>query len=118
MVYNCNFPFSDFISIEIYIILVAAGFGLFIYSMYRLGLLERYIKFSLSGLILLIFGGIYNLSNRYINGCVADPYSFFNLFSFNFADVLISFGFVILLIVYLLDSLKLDRFVLYNDSGE
>jgi len=103
MIYNCSFPFSEFVSLEAFILLVILGFGLFIYSFYKLGFLKRYPNFALSGLALLSIGGSYNLSTRYLKGCVRDPYAFFDIFSFNFADVLVNLGFALLFLVYIMD---------------
>ena len=109
MIYNCSFPFSKFIRLEVFILFVILGFVLFIYSFYRLGLLERHRHFSFFGLVLLLIGGSYNLSVRYFNGCVNDPYSFFGIFSFNFADVLVNVGFGLLFLVYIMDFIAQKR---------
>lgn len=101
MVYNCSYLFSDFLSARIYVLLLVLGFGVFLYSFYSSSLLGENIKISILGLLLLIVGGTYNLTNLFLNGCVKDPYPFFNLFSFNFADVLINVGFVLLVYIYI-----------------
>ena len=89
--------------LDVFILLIIFGFGLFVYSFYRLRLLEGHRYFSFFGLVLLSIGGSHNLSVRYFKGCVLDPYTFFGIFSFNFADVLVNVGFVLLFLVYIMD---------------
>jgi lipoprotein signal peptidase len=101
--YNCSFPFSEYISIETYVLAVIVLFGLFLFCFYRSGLYRREKLLSITGISLIVVGGAYNLVNRYFSGCVHDPLSFFGLFAFNYADILINLGLTTLLLVYLKD---------------
>ena len=117
MVYNCQFPFSSIISIEVYILIILVVLGLFIYSFQRSGLLSKHGEFSWIGIFFLLSGGIYNLSIRFLKGCVPDPLSFFNLFSFNYADILVTLGFLILAFIYLMEFFNC-RLAGRNSKGE
>ncbi|MBD3366461.1 hypothetical protein GF360_03955 [candidate division WWE3 bacterium] len=101
MTYNCSFPFSNFISIEVYVFFIVLVFGLFVYSFYVSGLLERGKVLGVLGVVFLVLGGSYNLYHRLVEGCVADPLSFFGIFSFNYADISVNLGFLLLLLVYI-----------------
>jgi lipoprotein signal peptidase len=79
---------------------------LFIYSFYKAGLLKKHSLVAGIGLFFLFSGGIYNLSIRFLKGCVPDPLSFFNLFHFNYADILVTLGFLILGLLYLMEFLE------------
>jgi len=49
------------------------------------------------GLVLILFGGFYNLYMRIDQVCVKDNINFFNLFMFNLADLCITIGLVLVL---------------------
>jgi lipoprotein signal peptidase len=84
---NCGYFLAHFISIERYILIVLV---LLVFVLFA-------ARSNPAGYLLIFTGGIYNLIGRIGDGCVTDHFNFFNLFSFNGADVLIVVGFVIVL---------------------
>jgi len=92
------------VSLEIYTAVIVLCFILFAVlfykaKIYKVGSFGRTI--AVLGVLAIALGGFYNLVNRYTNGCVKDPLSFFGLFSFNYADVLINVGMLSLLFLYM-----------------
>lgn len=100
MIYNCSFPFSDFIDFKVYllgILLISVIFG---YMFYKSLLWRNNLPVCLVGFLLMTAGGFLNLSTRLSYGCVQDYFSLGNFFSFNFADVMIALGLVLLSSLY------------------
>lgn len=85
---NCSFILANHIPIELFNVLAIVLLALFIFSVF---VMYREILFRIVG-ILVIIGGIINLVGRVSTGCVYDPFNFFGLFYFNFADLLITLG--------------------------
>ena len=103
MVYNCSYPFSSLVRPGIYTAVIALCFILFVVLFYKARIYEVASfgpKIAVLGVLAIASGGFYNLIARYLNGCVKDPLSFFGIFSFNYADILISAGTLSLLFLY------------------
>ena len=74
--------------------LIALAFlGIFLYVYVR----EYGLKLAVvSGICLVLVGTGLNMSEWLVSGCVKDYINFFWLFMFNFNDLLVTMGFVIL----------------------
>lgn len=83
---NCSYLFSQFISLDLHLVLV------FCLLLFAFLFLIRQVKnfVDLIILFLLIGAGFLNLFDRVGDGCVVDPYNFFGLFHFNIPDLIIS----------------------------
>lgn len=102
MIYNCSFPFASHIDFKFYSLIVLSVVLLFVFLFYKSSIWRRSLIVTLLGSICFIGGGIYNFSNRLSQGCVADPLSFFGLFSFNFADLFVITGLLLLGSLYIM----------------
>ncbi len=91
-VYNCGFPFSAVLAPWEYVALVLILLLLSTYMFFISGLWRKHLSLSVLGFSLIYLGAFYNLGSLLVFGCVPDPYPFFNLFHFNFADVFVTFG--------------------------
>ena len=87
--YNCNFFLSGFIGFDTFILISIILTAIFSYIF-----LKRYRGFMLGdiGFILVLVGGLMNLSEWLIKGCVRDYLNFFNLFHFNIYDIMVTVG--------------------------
>jgi len=94
LAYNCEHLFSNFLSLESYLI-----FSLFLLFLVSFLYFRKFIRSTLSdiGFFLVFLGGTYNIYSRFTTGCVKDFLNFFNVFHFNPADVAVIIGVVILL---------------------
>lgn len=93
--YNCNYLFSRFLSIKLFIIFSFVLLAIFLFAY------VRSLKKSVIGnygTALIFLGGLSNLYEWVRTGCVKDYLNFFNLFKFNVADFLVMFGVVLVLI--------------------
>jgi len=93
--YNCSYPFSNFIDLKYYL-----AFSLFLLLLLSVLYFLEFVRSIVSdiGFFLIFFGGIYNLNKRMTTGCVEDFLSFFSFFHFNFADIMITIGVILLLL--------------------
>ncbi|MBI2414787.1 signal peptidase II [candidate division WWE3 bacterium] len=94
---NCSHIFSGIISTPTYLlgyVLVLVFVILWFWFIYR----DRVGKWLI---LFIVFGASYNLYFRLLGYCVPDPFSFFGLFRFNLADILIDIG-VLTLAIYTL----------------
>lgn len=78
---NCDFFYSE---------LLSAGVILLVVILYRnIGFTS---KAKCVGSIILVVGGLANLVERLLTGCVWDYVDFFGLFRFNIFDLMVTFG--------------------------
>lgn len=106
MVYNCSFPFSDFISFEVYLLGIFFILVIFGYMFHKSLLWKNNLLICLFGFLLIIIGGSLNLGTRLLYGCVPDYFPFGNIFSFNFADIMVVFGLFLILSLYFNDFFR------------
>lgn len=85
---NCSYLFSHVITQNEFI--VGSIFLLAPLSWGLLAISRGRADYILSGIV--IGGALLNLLERVFFGCVSDPFNFFGLFHFNFADFVISVG--------------------------
>ncbi len=98
-VYNCTFPFESVLAVWEYVALVLLFLLLSTYMFYISGLWCKHPRLSILGFFLVYLGAFYNLGLLLSVGCVPDPYPFFNLFHFNFADVFVTTGVVLIFFI-------------------
>ncbi|MBW6441861.1 signal peptidase II [Patescibacteria group bacterium] len=93
--YNCHYLFSDFISVGVFILL-----SIILATVFSIIYIRNYWgnKFGNLGFLLILLGGLMNLSEWYRHSCVKDYLNFFNLFHFNFYDLLVTIGVVLVFI--------------------
>lgn len=93
--YNCNYLFSGFVSLKLFVAgsLILLALFLFVY-------LRNIEKSFISnfGAILIFLGGLSNVYEWVKTGCVKDYLNFINLFKSNVADILVTLGVVLVLI--------------------
>jgi len=93
---SCNFILSGFLGTKEFVILAFILLAVFTIAYFK------FIKRSLVGDIglgLLVIGALVNLLERYFLGCVNDYINFFGLFHCNLADLLVSAGIILILII-------------------
>lgn len=100
---NCNYIFQDKINPLEFTVFGVITMILFVYLYSRVVVRDSYINLAL---LCVIGGGLINIAQRALTGCVADYFNFFGLFVFNIQDAIITCG--ILYLVYRLFS--------YNES--
>jgi lipoprotein signal peptidase len=83
---NCDYLFSTYIPAELHLVLI------FCLLLFTFLILIKQVKSSIDfGLVSFLVGaGFFNLADRLKDGCVTDPYNFFNLFWFNIPDIIIT----------------------------
>ncbi|HOM77967.1 MAG TPA: signal peptidase II [bacterium] len=102
MVYNCSYPLSSVFSFNVFAGFLGVLSVSFLFLFYKSGVWKISSTISIVGVCFLFVGGGYNLVNRLMHGCVADPFPFFGIFSYNLADVFITLGLFILLGLYIM----------------
>jgi lipoprotein signal peptidase len=87
--YNCGFFLSQFLTLNQFI-----GLSLFILLLFLFAYFRNIKRSKLSdfGVLLVVLGGLLNLLEWFNSSCVRDYINFFNLFSFNIHDLLVSLG--------------------------
>jgi lipoprotein signal peptidase len=95
VVYNCNYLLSGFVSLELFVIfsLIILGLFSFLYLKHFRG-----SRIGDIGFVFIFIGGLLNSFSWLKEGCVKDYINFFNLFHFNFADLMITTGVFFVLI--------------------
>jgi lipoprotein signal peptidase len=101
LVLNCNYLFSRFLTLKQFLLLGVFVLVSYIYFSFPY-LVKR--KIGVISLVFVVVGALLNNVERLTGGCVKDYFSFFNLFHFNVADLLMDTG--ILLSVYILCKKK------------
>ena len=81
------------------VITTILSFLLIIFTIINLKKLIFKSKLVIPAFFLVLTGGISNLLQRLTLGCVKDHYSFFSLFYFNLADIAVSLGVALLVLV-------------------
>jgi len=101
--YNCKYLFSNLISIEVFILISVA-----IISIFSFLYLKKYRGDRVGdiGFAMIIVGGVLNTSEWLKNKCVKDYLNFFSLFHFNFPDILVTIGVVLVFIAIWKKKLK------------
>lgn len=89
---SCDYIFSDFIDIKVFVALSAALVLLFVYLFIKTTGRSRVGDF---GLLFLTVGSFLNLYERLKLGCVRDYINFLGLFSFNIQDLLVTMGIIL-----------------------
>lgn len=88
---NCSYFLDGLIPQNIYLAL--ASIVIFLFVLLFLWLLKnKYGVVPLLGTVLIIAGGVGNLAERLINGCVRDYIDFFGFFHFNLFDLFVTLG--------------------------
>lgn len=90
--YNCNFLFSGIINLNTFVCLSIIILVLFSVSYFRSSCGS---KVGNIGYLFILLGGSINIATWAIKGCVKDYLNFFNLFHFNFPDILVTIGVVL-----------------------
>ncbi len=103
---NCSYFFADFLNLDIYLAVAGALTATLIVTLVKWR--DKLHPTAPLSLILLLGGGAYNVYQRIQTGCVVDYWSFFGLFEFNLADVLITIGLITLV----------ANILMYNDNRE
>lgn len=95
VVYNCNYLLSEFVGLEVFVI-----FSLIILILFSFLYLRHFrgSRVGDMGFVLIVIGGLVNAFGWLKNGCVKDYISFFGLFHFNLADLMITTGVFFVLI--------------------
>lgn len=91
---NCNFPFSDLISIRVYVVVSMLFLILFVFSYVKIA---RRSRVGDLGVFLIVVGALANAFERFYSGCVLDNLDFFGLFFFNIQDFLVTTGIILTL---------------------
>lgn len=86
---NSTYILSDFISLGVFLLFTFLTLALFILVYTKK--LKR-TRLTTLVLIAIVLGGLANMFERVYFGCVHDYINFFNLFSFNTSDTLITLG--------------------------
>jgi lipoprotein signal peptidase len=60
-------------------------------------------------ILLIVSGAFWNIIDSIGDGCVSDPFNFFSLFHFNFADVLVTCGSLTLFVIYLIKNSNAEK---------
>lgn len=85
---NCKYLFSNYLSTESFYVLSITLLAIFIFVVFSV---YKTKFFRVVG-ILIVVGGFSNIVERIQTGCVYDPFNFYGLFHFNYADILITLG--------------------------
>lgn len=93
--YNCSFFLSQFLTLNQFIGVSVLILLIFLFAYFRNT--ERSMVSDV-GVILIVFGGLLNLLEWVNGGCVRDYINFFNLFYFNFHDLLVTLGSIFVII--------------------
>lgn len=93
--YNCNYFLSNIISLKVSVIL--SVFILVLFAVLYIPSLRK-SKLGDIGFLLILLGGLSNLYEWVKYACVRDYINFFNIFHFNFADIMVTIGVVFVLI--------------------
>lgn len=91
---NCSYFLNYYLNPNVHLvisILLLVVITIFVFKYYK-------NKLTLFGLFMICLGGLQNISQRVRYNCVVDDYKFFNLFSFNLADLFIMSGLLIILV--------------------
>lgn len=100
--FNCSYFLADHLDIDTFIIICVVLLA--ITTMYVLK--NQPNSLARLGLLLLVAGALHNLYQRLVYNCVVDNMSFFGLFMFNPADVLVTSGILIIFIGMLKNEQK------------
>lgn len=90
---NCNYILSPIVSPDIYAYACLAV--MFVFVIYVLVFYRSLVVYL--GSAGLVFGGLLNAGERLKTGCVRDYFSFFELFSYNVADILVTSGIILII---------------------
>ena len=92
--YNCSYFLDPYLTPEVHLVLSIVLMALLLLFI----LLKQRNVISYLGFLFVVTGGLQNLLKRVRYNCVLDTASFFDLFKFNLADVLITVGLSFVLI--------------------
>jgi lipoprotein signal peptidase len=103
--YNCSYFLSPVLRYEIFVAVTVLALLVFVVYFGRVFLSNQLVLWrkylGLTGVVLVLMGGILNLLARFVGGgCVHDYLNFFNLFAFNMNDLMIDFGIVLVALCY------------------
>jgi len=93
IVTNCSYPLSSIFTLRQFVFLAFFVLTAAIFLLYPV--LVRHNRLGLVSLSLIAVGGIINIAERIITGCIRDYFSFFGLFNFNVADLVMDIGIVL-----------------------
>lgn len=91
---SCDYILSRFLNIEQFVLLSVVITGLFVFIYIKGTKRNRVGDF---GLLMLLCGAAVNILERLRFGCVSDYISFFGLFNFNFQDLLVTSGIILII---------------------
>ena len=99
--YNCDYLLSSFLSLKSFVLI--SFVALFLFSLYFSFFYPKKcdgksFKRENIGVIMVVLGGSLNLLEWFDKECVKDYINFFNLFKFNFYDVLVTLGVILVAI--------------------
>ena len=92
--YNCDFFLSQFLSLDVFILICFVLIGVFLITYFRN---SSRSKSSDIGILLIVIGGVFNTLERLKSGCVRDYLNFFSLFYFNVWDFLVTMGVILVI---------------------
>lgn len=103
--YNCSYFLADYLSYRSYLGLVVLLVSLFLLFFGWKFVRVHKSKTGVLGILFVFVGSVLNLLERMRNGgCVHDYLNFFGLFLFNFYDLLIDLGIILVIISYVRQS--------------
>ncbi|HOA18301.1 MAG TPA: signal peptidase II [bacterium] len=91
--YNCSYVLSGILNPQQFSLL--SLFVLILFSFIFLKYVKK-TRIGHLGLLIMIFGSLFNIYERYTTGCIKDYISFFNLFYFNIRDAAITLGIMLI----------------------
>lgn len=93
--HNCDFFLSQFLNLDIFILICCILVVLFLLFYFRN---SNRNKTSDIGVLLVMIGGLLNTVERLRSGCVRDYLNFFDIFYFNIWDLLVTVGVTLVLV--------------------
>lgn len=98
--HNCSYIFSNYIGTNVFNV-----FSVVLIASFFVVSLKIHKTFLSRFFVLLVIGGsVLNIYERIRFECVHDPFNFFNMFHFNFADLMITGGVVFLMLKTIMKS--------------